>query len=103
MGQFHFDYEGKLVAICDVDRRHIDKAKSMVGDDVRTYEDFRELLDQQDIDVVHIATPPHWHGIMAIEAAKAGKDIWRKFLLDLLMLIVIPFFLMDANITLTYM
>ena len=29
-----------------------------------------------EVDIVHIATPPHWHGIMAIEAAKAGKDIW---------------------------
>jgi hypothetical protein len=34
------------------------------------------LLLQPDIDIVHIATPPHWHGIMAVEAARAGKDIW---------------------------
>jgi len=34
------------------------------------------LLLQPDIDIVHIATPPHWHGLMAIEAARAGKDIW---------------------------
>ena len=76
MGRAHFDYEGKLVAICDVDTRHLDKAMSMVDPGVRTYGDFRELLAQPDIDVVHIATPPHWHGIMAVEAAKAGKDIW---------------------------
>jgi myo-inositol 2-dehydrogenase/D-chiro-inositol 1-dehydrogenase len=30
----------------------------------------------KDVDIVHIATPPHWHGIIAVEAAKAGKDIW---------------------------
>ncbi len=76
MGRVHFDYEGKLVAICDVDTGHLEKAKSMVGPDVRTYADYRELLAQPDIDVVHIATPPHWHGIMAADAARAGKDIW---------------------------
>jgi predicted dehydrogenase len=48
----------------------------MVDPDVRTYGDYRELLSQPDIDVVHIATPPHWHGIMAVAAARAGKDIW---------------------------
>ena len=76
MGRGHIDYEGKLVAICDVDTGHLEKAKSMVDSSVRTYGDYRELLAQSDIDVVHIATPPHWHGIMAVDAAKAGKDIW---------------------------
>ncbi len=36
----------------------------------------RRMLDAFAPDIVHIATPPHWHGIMAVEAAKAGKDIW---------------------------
>jgi predicted dehydrogenase len=40
------------------------------------YEDFRELLARKDIDAVEIATPDHWHGAMAILAAKAGKDIY---------------------------
>ena len=34
------------------------------------------MLQRADIDVVHIATPPHWHGLMSVEAARAGKDIW---------------------------
>ena len=38
--------------------------------------DFRELIARPDIDIVHIATPPHWHGIMSRMAADAGKDIW---------------------------
>jgi predicted dehydrogenase len=42
----------------------------------KTYRDYRELLLNPEIDIVHIATPPHWHGIMSIDAAKAGKDVW---------------------------
>jgi len=77
MGRGHIKYEGtKLVAVCDVDTSHIGLAKKAAGTDVRSYSDYRELLQQPDIDIVHIATPPHWHGIMAKEAAEAGKDIW---------------------------
>jgi predicted dehydrogenase len=47
-----------------------------VGKGVNAYTDFRDLLQQKDVDVVHIATPPHWHGIMSVMAAEAGKDIW---------------------------
>ncbi|NBU34985.1 MAG: gfo/Idh/MocA family oxidoreductase [Bacteroidetes bacterium] len=77
MGLGHFDYEGtKLLAVCDVDKNHLQRASDIAGPDVSTYNDFRELLARPDIDVVHIATPPHWHGLMAIAAAEAGKDIW---------------------------
>ena len=76
MGRGHLNYEGRTIAICDVDTNHLDQAKRAAGSGVRTYSDFREFLQNKDIDVVHIATPPHWHGIMAVEAARAGKDIW---------------------------
>lgn len=76
MGRGHIDYEGRLVAICDVDKRHLEKAVSISGAGLKTFSDFRELLAEPGIDVVHIATPPHWHGLMAIAAARAGKDIW---------------------------
>ena len=77
MGRGHIGYEDtRVVAICDVDKNHLEQVKQMVPNPVKTYHDFRELLLQPDIDIVHIATPPHWHGIMAIEAARAGKDIW---------------------------
>src|SRR5690625_6116958 len=76
VGRGHMIYEGRTFALCDVDRNHLETAQEVVGGNVKTYTDFRELLLNKDIDVVHIVTPPHWHGIMAVEAAKAGKDIW---------------------------
>ncbi|KPL08686.1 MAG: oxidoreductase [Bacteroides sp. SM23_62] len=72
----HLEREGRLVALCDVDSRRLDRTMAKVGKGVKGYHDFRELLQQKDIDVVHIATPPHWHGLMAAMAAEAGKDIW---------------------------
>ncbi len=72
----HLGREGRLVAMCDVDQNHLDRAVKKVGKGVNTYKDFRELLQQKDIDVVHVATPPHWHGLMSVMAAEAGKDIW---------------------------
>lgn len=76
MGRGHFGYEGRLVAVCDVDANHLRDAVAAGGNGVRGYSDFRELLAQPDIYVVHIATPPHWHGIMSVMAAEAGKDVW---------------------------
>lgn len=76
MGRGHYGYEGKLVAICDVDSNHLTDGLAAAEKGVRGYKDFRELLAQPDIDVVHIATPPHWHGIMSVMAAQAGKDVW---------------------------
>ncbi|MDC1105191.1 Gfo/Idh/MocA family oxidoreductase [Prolixibacteraceae bacterium] len=77
MGRNHIPYEGtKLIAVCDVDRKHLQQIIDQEGKGVAAYTDYRELLLRQDVDVVHIATPPHWHGLMAVEAARAGKDIW---------------------------
>ncbi len=76
MGRGHYGYEGKLLAICDVDSNHLKDGLAAAGSGVRGYTDFRELIAQPDIDVVHIATPPHWHGIMSVMAAQAGKDVW---------------------------
>jgi predicted dehydrogenase len=66
----------KLLAVCDVDADHLKMAMDIGGKDVDGYKDFREVLDRSDIDIIHIATPPHWHGLISIAAAKAGKDIW---------------------------
>lgn len=77
MGRNHFAYEGtRVIAICDVDKGHLNKASAMLNNGAKTFHDFRELIQLPEVDIVHIATPPHWHGIMAVDAARAGKDIW---------------------------
>ena len=77
---FTSDERCRLVALCDVDQKHLDLGRDMAmerfQEKVRTYHDFRDLINDPNVDIVHIATPPHWHAIMAVEAAKAGKDIW---------------------------
>ncbi len=55
-------------AICDV--RFVGKA-----DNKKVYTDFRRVLERKDIDVVAIATPPHWHALISIAAMEAGKDV----------------------------
>ena len=62
--------------MCDVDKNHLSQAASMVKDKISLYHDFRDLILDKNVDIVHIATLPHWHGIMSVEAAKAGKDIF---------------------------
>lgn len=46
--------------------------------DVETYDDYRKIIERKDIDAVVIATPDHWHAIIAIDAANAGKDIYLE-------------------------
>ncbi|MBN2476657.1 MAG: Gfo/Idh/MocA family oxidoreductase [Pirellulales bacterium] len=72
--------EAQLVAVCDVWEPVVRQAKGVVdthyqNTDCRTYRDFRELLDRDDLDAVGIATPDHWHVPVAVAAAKAGKDV----------------------------
>lgn len=70
----------QMVAVCDVDERHSSRAKNIVdkfygNKDCRTYVDYRELLEQEELDAVAIATPDHWHALPAIAAARHGLDI----------------------------
>lgn len=77
MGRGHIPYAGtKVVALCDVDKRHLETAVNMVDKGVKTFSDYRELIQLPEVDIVHVATPPHWHGIIAADAARAGKDVW---------------------------
>jgi len=75
--------EVQFVAVCDVDRNHRLNAKKMIdarykNEDCADYNDFRELLARGDLDAVSIAVPDHWHSIPAIEAARAGLDIYAE-------------------------
>lgn len=77
MGRSHIPYDNtRVVAMCDVDKKHLTEAAARVKDKINLYHDFRDLILDKNVDIVHIATPPHWHGIMAVESAKAGKDIF---------------------------
>jgi myo-inositol 2-dehydrogenase / D-chiro-inositol 1-dehydrogenase len=79
MGMGHItsiNKECKLLAVCDVDQKHLEQGVKAGGADVKGYRDFREVLARKDIDIVHVPTPPHWHALISIAAAKAGKDIW---------------------------
>lgn len=77
MGRVHIGYpDTRLVAVCDVDKTHIAAAEKAAGQKIKTFHDFQELIALPEVDIVHIATPPHWHALMSIAAAKAGKDIW---------------------------
>ena len=45
------------------------------GQEAKGYGDFRQVLERKDIDIICIATPPHWHALISIAAAEAGKDV----------------------------
>ncbi len=66
---------GKVVAVCDVDARHVAAAqKDFAG--AEGYSDFRKLLERKDVDAVICGTVDHWHTVVAMAAMKAGKDIY---------------------------
>ncbi len=70
----------RIVAIADVDRRHVDRAIGLVeqarGYKPDGYSDFRRLLTVRDIDAVTVVTPDHWHALATIRAFEAGKDVF---------------------------
>jgi predicted dehydrogenase len=77
MGRGHLAYPGAVLrAVCDVDKKHLASALEIAPAGVDGYTDFREVLERPDIDIVHVATPPHWHGLISIAAVEAGKDVW---------------------------
>lgn len=72
----------EVVSLCDVDRQILDEAAQMVAArqqskaTPRTYGDYRDMLKQRDLEIVLVAPPDHWHALIAIEAMKAGIDVW---------------------------
>jgi len=73
------DHEARIGAVCDVYQPHLERASALArrkGNTPKEVRDFREILADRFIDFVCISTPDHWHPYMAIEACKAGKDVY---------------------------
>ncbi len=67
-----------VTAICEVSRDRREKALALHKNTAKGHNDYRELLARKDVDGVIIASPPHWHALMAIDAVRAGKDIYLQ-------------------------
>jgi len=83
LNSFLAEKDCQVIAICDIDKNHLQSAVNRVNEhyknrDCAAYHDFRELLSRDDIDAVTLSLPDHWHAIPAIEAARAGKDIYGE-------------------------
>ncbi|HIJ64306.1 MAG TPA: Gfo/Idh/MocA family oxidoreductase [Candidatus Hydrogenedentes bacterium] len=84
-GKFHIEQflrenDAEIVALCDVDRHVLeDRAKELeqkTGNKPKTLVDIRDVMADNEIDAVSIATPNHWHTLAAIWACQAGKDVY---------------------------
>ena len=68
--------EASLVAFCDIDKAKAQLAAETYGsDDSKVYEDYRDLLEDKTIDVVHICTPNNTHKSITVDALDAGKHV----------------------------
>ena len=72
----------EVVSLCDVDSQMVAEAAEMVAarqaskKKPRTYGDYRQMLEREQLDIVHVATPDHWHALAMIAAVKAGADVY---------------------------
>jgi len=72
----------EVVSLCDVDKRMLAEAAEIVAGrqasrkKPRTYGDYREMLRSEDLDIVHVATPDHWHAMAMIAGVRAGADVY---------------------------
>ncbi|MCB1126527.1 MAG: Gfo/Idh/MocA family oxidoreductase, partial [Verrucomicrobiae bacterium] len=69
-----------IVAVADVDRDHVARAQKDFQEryhrEIKGYGDYRQLLEDRDVDAVLVATPDHWHALTSIHAMQAGKDVY---------------------------
>ncbi len=71
-----------VVSVCDVDRNHVEEAADLIsqrldsGKRPRTYGDYRKMLDENELDIVIIGTPDHWHALQTIAALEAGAHVY---------------------------
>jgi predicted dehydrogenase len=66
----------ELAAVCDVYEPNLARAQSSADKGCTAYSDFRQLLDQPQVEAVVVATPDHWHAIVTVMACAAGKDVY---------------------------
>jgi predicted dehydrogenase len=77
MQKFKAQPEARIVAVCDVHAERLARAREIAGgEQVKPFRDFRQLLDDKEIDAVIVATPGHWHVLPTIMACQAGKDVY---------------------------
>jgi predicted dehydrogenase len=72
---------GEIVAVCDVDQTHLNEAAKQFTKDGKTpakFNDFRKVMERDDIHVIITATPDHWHTLVSLAAVQAGKDIYGE-------------------------
>ena len=69
---------GDIVALADVDKNVREQARAAFGSTPRIFEDYRQLIERTDVDVITIGTPDHWHVKMAVDACRAGKDVYLE-------------------------
>jgi predicted dehydrogenase len=66
----------EVAAVCDVFQPNLEKGLKAAGEKAKSYTDFRQVLDNKDIDAVIVATPDHWHPLPTVLACQAGKDVY---------------------------
>lgn len=66
----------EVAAVCDVYQPNLQKGLQAAGGNAKTFTDFRQVLDDKEIDVVIVATPDHWHPLIEVMACQAGKDVY---------------------------
>jgi len=69
---------GNVVAVCDVDLNHAEAAKAAFGGTAQVYQDYRKMMDRNDIEVVINGTPDHWHTKINVDACRSGKDVYTE-------------------------
>jgi predicted dehydrogenase len=87
-GVLKYDF-AQVMAVCDLDTKRAGDGRLLINDyyskkngkpydGVKVYHDYRELINNKDIDAVIISTPDHWHALIGITAARAGKHIYMQ-------------------------
>jgi predicted dehydrogenase len=76
------DY-ARVIAVCDLDANRVEQSQALVNgfysvNSTKGYHDYRELLANKDIDAVVISTPDHQHAVLAVNAVRAGKDVYLQ-------------------------